>query len=167
MLQMSLVHFRTWWHREIGGSGDTRALSYLVPSSPFSCFPHSLFHQVSLLLSMELRKCRETLRIYLCLQAVAEGSMVTFEIITSQVDGKPTACHVQVPCQRFRLVNCVFCCVRISTTYCIIIPMHSRIPRDEFPFCTTHYHEDSLAHLKPFVNFCACCNSWCWFDALP
>jgi len=29
-------------------------------------------------------------------QAVAEGSMVTFEIITSQVDGKPTACHVQV-----------------------------------------------------------------------
>jgi len=29
-------------------------------------------------------------------QAVAEGSTVTFEIITSQVDGKPTACHVQV-----------------------------------------------------------------------
>eukprot|EP00435_Cladocopium_sp_Y103_P027934 s2791_g6.t3 len=28
-------------------------------------------------------------------QAVAEGSLVTFEIITSQVDGKPTACHVQ------------------------------------------------------------------------
>lgn len=149
MLQMSLVHFRTWWHREIGG--DTRALSYLVPSSPFSCFPHRLFHQVSLL-SMELRKCRDAPRIYLCLQAVAEGSMVTFEIITSQVDGKPTACHVQVPSQCFRLVNCVLCCVRISTTYYTDAQQN---PRGEFPFCTTHYHEDSLAHLEPFVNFCA------------
>ncbi|CAJ1425556.1 unnamed protein product [Effrenium voratum] len=29
-------------------------------------------------------------------QAVAEGSVVSFEVITSQVDGKPTASHVQV-----------------------------------------------------------------------
>ena len=142
----------TLGHGDIEIGGDTRALSYLVPSSPFSCFPHRLFHQVSLLFSMELRKCRDAPRIYLCLQAVAEGSMVTFEIITSQVDGKPTACHVQVPSQWFRLVNCVLCCVRISTTYYTDAQQN---PRGEFPFCTTHYHEDSLAHLEPFVNFCA------------
>lgn len=29
-------------------------------------------------------------------QAVSEGAVVTYEVITSQVDGKPTACNVQV-----------------------------------------------------------------------
>ena len=31
-----------------------------------------------------------------CWQAVSEGVLVTYEVITSQVDGKPTACNVQV-----------------------------------------------------------------------
>eukprot|EP00434_Breviolum_minutum_P028206 symbB.v1.2.024952.t1/scaffold2321.1/size114172/11 len=43
-------------------------------------------------------------------QAVAEGSMVTFEIITSQVDGKPTACHVQV---NFRFVPLTIMKIRL------------------------------------------------------
>ena len=36
----------------------------------------------------------------LLLQAVSEGSVVTYEVITSQVDGKPTACNVQVGLNR-------------------------------------------------------------------
>lgn len=48
-------------------------------------------------------KSSEILR-RMSLEAVTEGSTVTFEIVTSQVDGKPTACNVQAP-QPFRLFS--------------------------------------------------------------